>query len=116
MSHDVDGCRRICRTRGDHTRVQGECEHALVPEPTVSMSVVVRENDGTSYIAFDTYTTEGLADLIEPALKGVKIRLGPNSLTALRNGNELALTGGELRSLALEAAHAIIHRNDESPQ
>lgn len=113
---EFDGCRKFCRNRGEHTRVHGECEHAPVPEPTVSMSVVVRDEDGTSYIAFDTYTTEGLADLIEPALKNVRIALGPNSLTALRHGNTLTLTSGEVRSLALEAAHAIIHRNDPQEQ
>jgi hypothetical protein len=76
------------------------------------MSVIVTEPTGECFIAFDTYTLEGLADIIEPALENVRIHLGPNSLAAIRNGNTLTLTSGEVRALALEAAHAIIHRND----
>lgn len=111
-SDDFDGCSRDCCDLGIHTDIWGRCEKAPQPEPTVSMSAVAEDPDGHSYIAFDTYNLEGLADLIEPALRGVKITLGPNSLTALRHGNVLALTSGEIRALALEAAHAIIHRND----
>jgi len=111
---DFDGCSRDCRKAGAHTRVWGRCEHATPPEPTVSMARVIEAEDNfPCMVGFDTYTLEGLADLIEPALKDVKITLGPNSLMALEHGNTLGLTGGELRALALEAAYAIIHRNDQ---
>jgi len=93
--------------------VPGECEKAPMPEPTVSMSAIAVEPSGETCIVFDTYDLEGLADLIEPALRNVKIRLGPNSLAAIRHGNTLTLTSGELRAMALEAAHAIIHRNEK---
>ena len=107
-----DGCNITCRASGQHTNKHGYCALAPKPEPTVSMSVIVTEDDGTSFVAFDTYTTEGLADVIEPALRGVRIALGPNSLAALKHGNVLSLTTGELRSVALQAAHAVIHRNE----
>jgi hypothetical protein len=109
---DFDGCHIACRTTGQHTNRYGHCAQAPKPEPSVSMSVIVTEPDGSSFIGFDTYTTQGLADIIEPALRNVRIHLGPNSLAAIRSGNILTLTSGEVRSLALEAAHAIIHRNN----
>jgi hypothetical protein len=109
---DFDGCNITCRTAGKHTQVHGSCERAVAPEPTISLLVTVPGVDDMPAIAFDTYTVEGLADLIEPAVRNVRIQLGPNSLAAIRNGNTLTLTSGEVRALALEAAHAIIHRND----
>lgn len=51
--------------------------------------------------SFVLYTVQELADLIEPALREVAIRLGPDALSA-----------GEYAELALAAAHAIIHRHD----
>lgn len=109
---EFDGCRRDCRRYWEHTYIHGECEKGVRPEPTVSLSRSGTGDDGERVISFDTYTTEGLADLIEPALKAVKVTLGPNSLTALEHGAHLTLTSGEIRAMALEAAHAIIHRND----
>ncbi|MFD7016080.1 hypothetical protein [Streptomyces sp. NPDC059928] len=55
---------------------------------------------GAEDTSFVLYTVQELADLIEPALREVAIRLGPD-----------ALSGGEYADLARAAAHAIIHRN-----
>jgi hypothetical protein len=109
---DFDGCHLSCRKAGKHTYTWTRCELASPPPPTVSMTHITTEDDGSSHIKFDTYTVEGLADLIEPALKNVKVTFGPNSIALLEKGNTLRLSGGELRALALEAAHAIIHRKD----
>ena len=111
---DFDGCRRSCRLAGAHTLVRGECEHAPEPEPTVSMSVVFDDTDGHKSIGFDTYTVQQLAELLEPALRRVTVRLGPNSLAMLERGEPVGLSGGEYADLAREAAHAIVHRNDDT--
>lgn len=109
-----DGCHRACRTKGVHSLVWGGCEHAVEPEPTVSMSVVYTDPaDGNLSIGFDMYTIQQLADLIEPALRNVGVRLGPNALAMLQRGEPVRLAGGEYADLAREAAHAIIHRHDD---
>lgn len=110
---DFDGCHRTCRVKGVHSLIWGGCEHATPPEPTVSMSVVYDDTDGHKSIGFDLYTVQQLADLIEPALRRVAVRLGPNALAMLQRGETVALSGGEYADLAREAAHAIVHRNDE---
>ncbi|WP_399554194.1 hypothetical protein OG582_40415 (plasmid) [Streptomyces anulatus] len=91
---EFDRCNSRCRKKGAHTRVWGECDHGIQPEPTVSMSKIYTASDGHPSIGFDTYTAQQLADLIEPAL---------------RKAN---LAGGYDR-LALAAAHQIINRNGE---
>lgn len=110
---DFDGCRRACRQQGAHTLVRGECEHAAEPEPTVSLSRVCTAADGFPSMVFDRYTVPQLAELIEPALRRVAVRLGPNALGMLERGEPVRLSGGEYADLAREAAHAIVHRNDE---
>ncbi|MFF7147527.1 hypothetical protein ACFZAO_05570 [Streptomyces griseoaurantiacus] len=107
-----DGCGRRCRKSLTHTLVYGECEHAPKPEPTVSMFHVYTDTDGYPSIGFDSYTVQQLADLIEPALRRVSVRLGPNALAMLQRGETVGLSGGEYADLAREAAHAIVHRND----
>jgi len=109
---DFDGCRHGCRRAGAHTLVYGECEHAPEPEPTVSLSHVYADTDGRKSIGFDTYTVGELADLIEPSLRRVQARFGPNALAMLDRGETVALSGGEYADLAREAAHAIVHRHD----
>jgi hypothetical protein len=106
-----DGCGRRCRKALAHTLVYGECEHAPPPEPTVSMSHVYTDTDGYPSIGFDSFTVQELADLIEPALRTVAVRLGPNALAQLARGEDVGLSGGEYADLAREAAHAIVHRN-----
>lgn len=109
---DFDGCHRECRIKGEHSREWLGCEFGIRPEPTVSMSKVYRDTDGHNSIGFDVYTTEGLADLIEPALKGITLRLGPNALAAAQRGEAIRLSGGEMWTIARQAAHAIVRRND----
>ncbi|MCI3279182.1 hypothetical protein [Streptomyces cylindrosporus] len=110
---DFDGCHRACRAKGKHSLIWGGCEHATPPEPTVSMSVVYDDTDGHKSIGFDMYTVPQLAELIEPALRTIRIRLGPNALALLERGQEVQLSAGEYASLALAAADAIMHRNDK---
>ncbi|WP_037616376.1 hypothetical protein [Streptomyces aureus] len=110
---DFDGCHSACRGKGAHTLIWGGCEHAARPEPTVSMSVVYQDTDGQPSIGFDEYTVRQLADLIEPALRAVAIRLGPNALAMLQRGEPVGLSGGEYADLARQAAHAIVHRNEQ---
>ena len=102
---DFDGCRRSCRNSGTHSFVHGDCERAIPPESAITLL----RHDGDGHIVTLTYTVRELADLIAPALRNVRITLGPNSLAALANGNTLTLSGGEIDSLALEAAHTLIH-------
>lgn len=109
---DFDGCNSECRKAGKHTLNWGRCEHAIPPEPTVSMSVVYDDTDGHKSIGFDTYTVPQLAELIEPALRTIKICIGPNARALLERGQEVRLSAGEYASLALAAADAIVHRND----
>lgn len=109
-----DGCGRRCRKNLAHTLVYGECEHATPPEPTVSLSRVFTDTDGYPAIGFDVFSVQQLADLIEPALRKVSVRLGPNARLMLQRGEEVALSGGEYADLAREAAHAIVHRNNAS--
>jgi len=109
---DFDGCGRKCRLAQKHTLTWGECERAPVPEATVSLSKIFRDGDGYPSIGYDSYTVQELADLIEPALRKVQIRLGPNALAMLQRGETVGLSGGEYADLSYEAAYAIVHRND----
>jgi len=98
------GCHRTCSTL--HTYRHGMCAHSHeTPEPQITL---LRRGQNPGDIVSLTYNTRELADVIAPALRGVRITLGPNSLAALKNGNILTLSGGEIDALALEAAHAII--------
>ncbi|MFB7244601.1 hypothetical protein ACFCYX_19335 [Streptomyces populi] len=110
---DFDGCHRACRRAGKHTLRWGGCEHAPEPEPAVSLPRIYTDTDGHPSLGFDTFTVQQLADLIEPALRAVPIRLGPNALATLQRGETVGLSGGEYADLARQAAHAIVHRNDE---
>jgi hypothetical protein len=103
--NDFDGCRRSCRNSGTHSFVHGDCEQGIPPEPVITLL----RHDGDGHIVTLTYTVRELADVITPALRNVRIALGPNSLAALESGHTLTLSGGEIDSLALEAAHALIH-------
>jgi hypothetical protein len=103
--NDFDGCRKSCQNSGAHSLVHGECEHGIPPEPKVTL---LRPDKRPGDIVSLTYNLRELADVIAPALKNVRIALGPNSLKALEHGNTLTLSGGEIDALALEAAHAII--------
>lgn len=99
--NDFDGCNRACRTKQEHTLEWGRCEHAVPPEPTVSMSAVYTDpSDGYPAIGFDTYTVQQLADLIEP------------SLTNSDAGWPIPFDVAAARTIALRVARAIVHRND----
>lgn len=110
--HDFDGCYRACRIKQEHTLEWGGCEYAAPPEPSVSMSKVFTDTDGYPSIGFDSYTVPQLAELIEPALRTIRIHLGPNAVALLERGQTVSLSAGEYSSLALAAADAIVHRND----
>src|SRR5690606_12610428 len=97
---DFDGCGRKCRLAQKHTLTWGECERAPVPEATVSLSKIFRDGDGYPSIGYDSYTVQELADLIEPALRKVQIRLGPNALAMLQRGETVGLSGGEYADLS----------------
>ncbi|MGV9278099.1 hypothetical protein [Streptomyces griseosporeus] len=112
---DFDGCHRACRTTQKHTLQWGDCEHAAPPAPTVSMSRVYTDHDGQPSIGFDVYTVPQLAELIEPALRSINIRIGPNALALLERGEEVRLSVGEYASMALAAADTIVHRNEAAP-
>jgi hypothetical protein len=111
-----DSCDAECRMTGTHSLRPGGCEHATPSEPTVSLSRVYTDpGDGHRFISFSRYTVADLAELIEPALREVGIRLGPNALAALGRGEEVRLTAGEYVTLALAAADAIVtHSNRET--
>jgi hypothetical protein len=109
---DFTGCHRECRIKGKHSRVWGGCEFGIKPEPTVNMSKVFTDTDGYPSIGYDSYTVDQLTDLIEPALKGITVHLGPNSSAAARRGEPFRLSGGEMWAIARQAAHAIVHRNN----
>lgn len=109
---DFDGCHSECRRKGEHSRIWGGCEFGIKPEPTVNMSVVYRDTDGQNSIGYDSYTVDQLAELIEPALQRVRLRLGPNASAAVARGEAISLSGGEMWHVGREVAHAIIHRND----
>lgn len=93
---DYDGCNSECRKAGAHTLHWGGCEHAVEPEPTVSMSVVYRDHDGQNSIGFDVYTVDQLAELLDPVLGTAAMRSRSGSV-----------------DLPHLAAHAIVHRNDD---
>lgn len=110
---DWTGCNAECRMAGKHSLRWGGCEFASSPPPTVSISRAYTDAaDGQRSICFDTVTVHELAELIEPALRTVAIRLGPNALAMLGRGEEVRLSGGECAHLALAAADAIVtHSN-----
>lgn len=110
MNSNFDGCHRACRRRGAHTMFWGGCENAIEPEPTVSLSRVDHTPGEDPSIRFDRYTAQGLANLIEPALREVQIRLGPNAISLLQHGETVGLSGGEYAALAQAAAQSIIDR------
>jgi hypothetical protein len=68
----------------------------------------------TEAVASSVEALQDLADLIEPALREVRIRFGPNALAMLQRGEQVGLSFGEYASLARAAAHAIIHRHDSA--
>ena len=109
----LDGCARACRTRGAHTRVWGDCAYGIEPEPTVTMGKTYVAEDGYPAIGYDQYTVQELADLIEPALRNVTVGLRPDTLVMLQRGQTVGLSLSEYADLAREAAHAIVHRNDQ---
>lgn len=99
------GCKKVILAGGTHTLRWGECAKADPPPPRVNMSKIYTDYDGYPSIGFDSYTETELAELIEPALREVR----------LMSGRELELLGEEERlALARAAAHAIIHRNDRT--
>ncbi|MGW4493806.1 hypothetical protein [Streptomyces sp. NPDC004376] len=113
LTTDFDGCNSECRRAGQHSLRWGGCEYAEKPEPTAEICKTYTDIDGYPSIGYDSYTVEQLAELIEPALRRVGIRLGPNALALLERGQTVSPSGGEYANLAREAAHAIIHRNDQ---
>ncbi|MDX3637792.1 hypothetical protein PV728_47990 [Streptomyces europaeiscabiei] len=96
---DFDGCRRTCRQKGAHTRVWGECEHGVKPEPTVRLSRVYTDTDGFPSIGFDSYTVAQLGELITAGLRA----------------SDLPVNGDDLVDVGLVAAHAIFNRNTAAP-
>lgn len=114
-STDFDGCFRPCRTAGKHTRVWGQCEHATRPEPSVSMSKIITGPDGLNVIAFDAYTADELAEqVIEPALRGIRMDLGPAMIEQVARSGRLKPFEGEGSGMEVARwiARAIIRRND----
>lgn len=112
---DFDGCRRECRKKGEHTKIWGECEFGVEPEPTVSMSKIFLDTDGQNSIGFDVYTAEELAeDIIEPVLRGIRMRLGPGALEAAERGESFLPFEDEGNGIQVARwiARAIIRRND----
>ena len=98
MTEDFDGCHRACRVKAAHSLIWGGCEHAIPPEPTVSMSMVYTDSeDGYPSIGFDAYTVAELGELITAGLRA----------------SDLPVNGDDLVDVGLVAAHAIIHRNDK---
>lgn len=108
-----DGCHRECWKAAAHTLNWGLCAHAVEPPPTASLSHVYTDaEDGQRSIDFDRFTVAELAELIEPALSGVGIRLGPTARALIQDGHEVWLSSDEIRRLALAAADAIVtHSN-----
>jgi len=112
---DFDGCMRPCRKGGMHTRVWGECEFGIRPEPSVSMSRNVIAGDGQPALAFDTYTVEQLAeDFIEPVLRNLRVNVGPGGLAELNRGRSIRPFADEESGMAVARviARAIVGRND----
>lgn len=112
FDRDFTGCHRACAKQGKHTRFFGECEFDIRPEPSVSVSKICQDSEGYKSISFDQYTLQELADLIEPALRQVNIKFGPNSLALIMRGDPVRPSGGEVAELARMAAYAILHRNE----
>lgn len=100
---DFDGCHRTCRIKGAHSLIWGGCEHAVPPEPTVSLSVTYTDHNGHPSIGFDTYTVQQLAGLITPAL------------CTGDAGWPIPFDEQAGHTVALRVAHAIVHRNDPAP-
>ena len=94
---DFDGCHRLCRTKERHSLVMGSCVRAPQAEPSVSMSKIYTATDGYPSIGYDNYTVQELADLIEPALRRVAVRLGPNALAMLQRGETVGLVRWRVR-------------------
>lgn len=113
---DFDGCGRACRKKGEHTRIWTDfCEFAPQPEPTVSMSKVYLDTDGQNSIGFDVYTAKRLAeDVIEPALRGIRMQLGPEMTEAVLRGESIRPFADEASGMEVARwiARAIIRRND----
>lgn len=111
-----DGCNRECWKAGAHTLTWGLCAHAVEPPLTVGMSVVyIDPEDGQPSIGFDRFTVAELAELIEPALREVGIRLGPIEVAMHQSGRELPLPAEQCARLALAAAAAIVtHSNRDA--
>ena len=115
QDNDFAGCHRECRTRGEHSRVWGGCEFGIRPEPTVSMSKVYPDSDGHNSSGFDVYTASQLAeDVIEPALRGIRMLLGPEMTEAVLRGESILPFGEEGSGIEVAGwiARAIIQRND----
>ncbi|WP_439947212.1 hypothetical protein [Streptomyces sp. BBFR109] len=106
---DEAGCARDCAEQ--HTYRYGRCALGRPAEPTVSMSYAYTDFDGYVSVGFDTFTVQQLADLVEPALRRVAVRLGPHALAMLQRGEHVGLSGGEYADLARQAAHKIVHRH-----
>jgi len=112
---DFDGCRRECRKRGEHTRIWGECEFGIRPEPTVNMSKVYTADDGYPAIGYDSYTAEQLAeDIIEPTLRGIRMHVGSENAQKIAMGQPIRPFEDEESGMEVARwiARAIIRRND----
>lgn len=108
--NDFDGCGLSCRPRKGpwrHTRVWGECEHAVPPEPTVQLLGVFTAEDGEKSIGTTSFTVTEMADKVEAALRTVEVRLGPNALAILERGGTVGLSGGEYGAMALAVAQML---------
>lgn len=112
---DFHGCNSECRRAGAHTLRWGGCELAPEPEPTLTLMRVRLMSDGENALVGERLTLSELADLIEPALRTVAVRLGPNALAMLQRGETVGLSGGEYADLARAAADAVINREGDAP-
>ena len=70
-TEEFDGCSRACRKKGEHTLVWGNCEHAVEPEPRVSIGGVVTAPDGYPSIVLQSIPVSELADRIERVLRRI---------------------------------------------
>lgn len=89
---DFYGCHHACRKAGEHTLGLG-CEMGPEPEPTVSISRRAIASDGHPVTTFDTYTAEGLAEVIAPAVGNRIVALAAAQAVLERHRPEITVGG-----------------------
>lgn len=92
---DFDGCSRDCRKAGAHTLEWGRCEHAVEPEPRISLGRTIIAPDGFPSIVIRSVPVSELADRIEKALRTVNVTLSDSEYAALALAAVRALSHNE---------------------